>query len=199
MKGIICIWFLVLSVHAGADKNAPVIQTWVVEKNSTLVIEGSSNINTFSCDVKQYIKQDTLVFLSEEKSKRVIFHRSAITVDVSQFDCHHKFITSDLRKTLKFQQYPMMKIHFISMDDPAYTMAGQSIKGILDIELAGITRRMDFDYMVKNSSAKMIHLLGSRHMQFSDFKLEPPKKMAGLIKINEDIKVSVELYFRKIG
>lgn len=199
MKALICLWFMLLSVDAGADKNAPVAQTWVVEKNSTLVIEGSSNINSFTCDVKEYIKQDTLVFLQEEKGKRVVFYRNAITIDVSQFDCHHKFITSDLRKTLKFPQYPVMKIHFISLDNPAYAMPGQVIKGTLDIELAGVTRRMNFDYHVKNSSEKIIHMLGSQLMGFSDFKLEPPKKMAGLIRINEEIKVHVELYFRRIG
>lgn len=198
MKWFICILFMGLSDFAGADINEPVIHRWIVEKNSTLVIAGSSNVNAFICDIKQYIKQDTLVFLSEKKSKNVIFHRSAITVDVSQFDCYHKFITADLRKTLKFQQYPFMKIHFISMDDPTQIMAGHTIKGIQDIELAGVIRRMEFVYQVKNNSGNMIHLISSRRMQFSDFKLEPPKKMAGLIKINEDIKVNVELYFRRL-
>ncbi len=199
MKSLICIWLMLLTVGAGADKKAPVAQTWVVEKKSSLVIEGSSNINSFTCDIIEYIKQDTLVFLQEEKGKRVIFYRNEITIDVSQFDCHHKFITSDLRKTLKFPQYPVMKIHFISLDNPANAIPGQVINGTLDIELAGAIRRMNFDYRVKNSSDKIIHLLGSRHMKFSDFNLEPPKKMAGLIRINEEMKVHVELYFRRIG
>jgi hypothetical protein len=92
-----------------------------------------------------------------------------------------------------------MKIHFISMEDPGTGMQEHTIKGVMDIELAGVTRRMDIQYTVKNHAGKIIQLSGSREMHFSDFKLVPPKKMVGLIKINEDIKVNVQLFFRKIG
>ena len=199
MKWMLCILVIFFSDPAGADKKAPGMQTWVVEKNSSLVIEGSSNINEFTCDVKQYLNHDTLVFFTDDKMKRLIFQRSAMSIDVSQFDCHQKFITSDLRKTLKYQQYPNMKIHFISMDDPASVLPGQHVTGILDIELAGVARRMDIKYTVKNQAGNFIQLTGSRQLHFSDFKLEPPQKMAGLIKINQDIKVNVQLLFRKIG
>jgi hypothetical protein len=198
MKWLCCIFLILFSDPAGADKKAPGMKAWVIEKNSSLIIKGSSNINEFTCNVKQYMNQDTLVFFTDEKGKRLVFQRSALTVEVSQFDCHHKFITADLRKTLKYQQYPNMKIHFISMEDPTVVNQGHSVKGIVDIELAGVVRRMELVYAVSNQHDKYIDLTGSRQMHFSDFKLVPPKKMAGLIKINEDILVKVQLKFRKI-
>ena len=199
MKWLFCLFLLLFSDPAGADKKAPGMKAWVIEKNSSLIIEGSSNINEFTCDVKQYMNQDTLVFFTDEKGKRLVFQRSALSVEVSQFDCHHKFITADLRKTLKYQQYPNLKIHFISMEDPTAVNQGHTVKGIVDIELAGVVRRMELVYTVSNQHDKFIDLTGSRQMHFSDFKLEPPKKMAGLIKINQDILVKVQLKFRKIA
>lgn len=199
MKWLICFLLILLFDPAGADKKAPGVQAWVVEKNSSLVIEGSSSISGFTCDVRQYLNHDTLIFFTDDRSKRLVFQRSALSVEVSQFDCHHKFITADLRKTLKYQQYPAMKIHFISMEDPGAAMQEHTIKGVMDIELAGVVRRMDIIYTVKNQAGKIIQLSGSKQMHFSDFKLVPPKKMAGIIKINEDIKVNVQLFFRKIG
>jgi hypothetical protein len=198
MKWLLCILIILLVISAGADHKAPGMKAWVIEKNSNLIIKGSSNINEFTCDVREYINQDTLVFFSDEKGKRLVFQRSALSIEVSQFDCHHKFITADLRKTLKYLQFPKMKVHFISMDDPSTVGPGHTIKGIVDIELAGILRRMDIVYTVSNQQGKFIDLTGSRKMYFSDFHLEPPKKMAGLIKINEDIQVKVQLKFRKI-
>lgn len=199
MKWLLCILVIFLSDPAGADKKAPGMQFWVVEKNSSLVIEGSSSISQFKCNVLQYLNQDTLVSFNDDKAKRLVFQSSVMTVDVSQFDCHHKFITSDLRKTLKFQQYPTMKIHFISMEDPVSGIPGKAVKGVVDIELAGVVRRMEMVYSAKCQGGKFIQLTGSRNMHFSDFNLTPPKKMAGLIKINEDIKVNVQLYFKKIS
>jgi hypothetical protein len=58
---------------------------------------------------------------------------------------------------------------------------------------------MELVYTVSNQHHKYIDLTGSRQMHFSDFNLEPPKKMAGLIKINQDILVKVQLKFRQIA
>ncbi len=134
-----------------------------------------------------------------KRESALFFKEVLLSVEVSQFDCHHKFITADLRKTLKYQQYPNLKIHFISMEDPTAVNQGHTVKGIVDIELAGVVRRMELVYTVNNQHEKFLDLTGSRQMHFSDFKLEPPKKMAGLIKINQDILVKVQLKFRKIA
>ena len=199
MKWIICFCFVLCASFRGDDGSSSGLQAWVVEKNSTLLIEGSSNINQFACDVRRYLHCDTLTFDTDAKGKRLHFKCRTVHIDVSEIDCHHKFITADLRKTLRHQQYPFMKIHFVSIDDPFSIQVGQPLKGIVEIELAGNTRRMEMAFAVKGQSGRLFHLSGSKSLVFSDFKLEPPKKLAGLIRINEDLKVTVQLFFRKIG
>jgi hypothetical protein len=164
-----------------------------------LLIEGSSNINQFACDVRRYLHCDTLTFATDAKGKRLHFQCRTVHIDVSEIDCHHKFITSDLRKTLRHEQYPFMKIHFVSLDDPFAIQVGQPVKGIVEIELAGSLRRMEMVFAIKSQAGRLFHLSGSKSFFFSDFNLEPPKKLAGLIRINEDLKVTVQLFFRKIG
>jgi hypothetical protein len=181
------------------ESHAPAPPAWVVETGSMLNIEGSSNVNHFTCHMLQYLQADTLRWVRDDKTGKLWFRNSAVNIDVSQFDCHHKFITSDLRKTLKAGKYPFLRIHFISMDDLTWVQEGQSVRGQVNIELAGVQKRFNMDYTVIHEQGSRFRLRGSRQMHFSDFNLVPPSKLAGLIRIDQQIKVNFELLFRTTG
>ncbi len=184
----------------GFQPSSGVQTTWVVETGSSLVIDGSSNVNTFSCVVKKYLNCDTLRMFPEGRTRRLRFKQCTIHIDVGQIDCRHRFITSDLRKTLRYPEIEYMKIHFVSLDDPFPVSASQRIRGVVDIELAGRIKRIELWFDVSHqASGRLLHLSGQKELLFSDFKLEPPKKMAGMIKINEELKVNVDLFFRRAG
>ncbi len=158
-------------------------------------IEGSSNVNAFTCDLKEYLNQDTLEYSKDEKAKKLIFQNSVLSIDITKFDCHHKYITADFRKILKSEKNPWLKVKFISLDELAI---GGIVKGVVEIEIAGQTKRMDINYSIQQFGQSQLQLIGSKTMQFSDFKLTPPKKLMGLIQINEDIKVNFHLHFRRL-
>lgn len=181
------------------ESHLPAPPVWVVESGSMLNIEGSSNVNQFTCHMLQYLQTDTLRWVRDDKAKKLWFRNSAVNIDVSQFDCHHKFITADLRKTLKANKYPYLRIHFLSIDDLTWVQEGQLVRGQVNIELAGVQKRFDMEYMVTHEQGNRFRLRGSRQMHFSDFHLEPPSKLAGLIRIDQQIKVNFELLFRVAG
>ena len=197
MKGLLFMFsFLLL----GFQPSTSVPTTWVVESGRRLVIDGSSNVNTFSCAVRKYLHCDTLRMYPDGNTRRLRFRQCTIHIDVGEIDCRHRFITSDLRKTLKYPEYEHMKIHFVSLDDPFPITASQRIRGIVDIEIAGRTKRIDLWFEVSHqASGRLLHLSGRKELMFSDFKLEPPSKMAGMIRINEELKVNVDLFFRRAG
>jgi hypothetical protein len=171
------------------------VNTWIVEKNSTLAIDGSSNINKFTCDIKEYLKIDTLRSVNDAQKKKFVFVNSSLSIDVKRFDCHHKFITADFRKMMKSEAYPNLRIYFVSLDE--FHEAG-IVKGLVDIELAGRRKRMEVVYKCAHIGGSQLRLQGDKQMNFSDFQLEPPKKIGGLIRINEEINVHFDLFFRKL-
>jgi hypothetical protein len=197
MKGLL---FMMSFLLVAFQPRTSVPTTWVVESGSWLVIDGSSNVNNFSCAVRKYLQCDTLRMYPEASTRSLRFRQCTIHIDVGQIDCRHRFITSDLRKTLKYPEYAYMKIHFISLEDPFPMSASQRIRGVVDIELAGRTKRIDLWFDVSHqASGRLLHLSGQKEFMFSDFKLEPPSKMAGMIRINEELKVNVGLFFRRAG
>src|SRR4051794_37748637 len=97
-------------------------------------------------------------------------------LDVQTFDCHNPVMTADLRKTLKVKEFPKLIIRFVAINkypDPA-TKQGE-IKGVVIIELAGVSKRFDVDYKVVAAETTFINLVGSRQVNFSDFNIIPPR------------------------
>jgi hypothetical protein len=173
------------------------IVTWVVEKNSTLCIEGKSNVNSFSCSIDEYAKKDTIVCANDLSIP--IRLSGEIQMDILNFNCHSTLITKDLRKTLKAGQYPTMTIRFLSLQSmPMLQHKTELIKGWVEVQLAGVVKRFELNYSFLIGKSGMMQLDGSRNFLFSDFKLSPPRKMAGLIKIKNDFHVNFHLNLRTL-
>jgi hypothetical protein len=171
---------------------------WVVERNSSLNIQGETNINSFECDVTEYLKPDTLVYLANDATKKLSFTNSSLVVDIRRFDCHNKFITDDFRSALKADENPNLKIVFLTIDQFSNNCNNQVVKGIVDVELAHSVKRTEIDYVVKTLSGNRIQINGSHIFSFSDFNLKAPRKLAGLIRTKDKIKVNFQLFFRAI-
>lgn len=189
--------FVIILISLSSYRSpGPDLSTWLIEQNSSLRINGSSNVNSFTCDVKEYLRADTLWCLQEERNSKYIFtSNSMLRLEIRKFDCHHKYITADFRKMVKADAYPTLIIRFLSLDPIRH---GATVKGQVLVELAGKKKIMDVMYQCEQLPSGQMHLTGNRTMRFPDFELEPPKKIGGLIRIREDIDVQFNLYFRKL-
>ena len=175
----------------------PVVKRWAVASNSSLNIEGRSNISQFSCKVTKYLVADTLEYVKNETTRQFLFSNKSLNIDINDFDCHQRIITSDFRKTLKADQNRYLKIQFISLD--AFdTRNRQTVKGKVEIWLAGQVKCTTIDFITNTTNNGLIQMNGTKTLLFSEFNLTPPKKLAGFIKIKEDIRVNFELFFKPL-
>lgn len=169
---------------------------WVVNENSNLVVNGTTNINKFSCEIPNYDQTDTLVMVKENRN---IALTGNIGLKIESFDCHNKMMTRDLRKTLKENEFPRLYIRFLSLSEfPQLAAEPKPITGWVIIELAGTSKRVEVNYQVYIDEKKIIHLLGSRNINFSDFNLVPPRKLGGMIKTNDLLNVIFHLKMKAI-
>lgn len=170
---------------------APSAEKWVIQKNSSLSIEGRSNVNSFRCDITEYLQPDTIYMFKEDQPLKPFAIKGGLSIDIKRFDCHHKYITNDLRKTLKADEQPVLRIKLLNIG--YYNGNAENIKGWVCIELAGVAKRAEIDYQVQSPNAGVLQLNGSRKLKFSDFGLKPRQKMAGLIKVEEELTVRFQL------
>jgi len=201
-KNILC---LVLVLFSGTgfstnyiDKKLS-LKKWVVNENSSLSVNGSTNINKFSCVIPAYGRIDTITLHKSDDEKGIVLSGS-IALSVSSFDCHNSGMTRQLQKTLNEKQFPLLHIRFLSLNRlPAITAKPQSITGAVDIEIAGVSKHFEINYQISQDGENGIDLLGSRQLNFSDFNLIPPTKLGGMIKTRDQLMVAFHLKIKAAG
>ncbi len=186
-----------------ADKNSggsnSYIAKWVVLKGGSLKVEGSTNINNFSCEIANYSKPDTIIVFKNKTDREPLPLSGNLNLDIKGFDCFNAVMTADLRKTLKSKEFPFLTIRFLNLSKfPNLGLKQDFIKGAVDIELAGVRRRFDVNYRFISPSRNIIQLVGDRAITFTDFKLSPPRKLGGMIKTNDDLSVRFQLTLKAI-
>lgn len=174
------------------------LKKWVVLENSSLSVNGSTNVNKFSCVIPAYGQVDTIT-INKGKDDKGIILTGSIDLKVNNFDCHNSGMTKQLQKTLNEKQFPLLHIRFLSLDQlPVIIAKPQLITGMVDIEIAGVSKRFEINYQISQDAEKCINLLGSRDLNFSDFKLIPPRKLGGMIKTKDQLTVAFNLNMKNI-
>ncbi|MCW3089323.1 MAG: hypothetical protein JWP81_392 [Ferruginibacter sp.] len=201
------LWLLILPIFAftpqssllGDGPKKTKIIKWAVQKTSTIGIQGSTNVNDFGCEINGYYQQDTIFCSEESAANKMVTLNGALQVDILKFDCHNKMLTGDLRKTLKANEYPKLVIRFLSLERaPLIQNNKDFLKGWVEVELAGSRRKFEVCYSFIKTGASSIRLNGKRAFSFSDFKLTPPKKFMGMVKVNDKFNVDFNLLLNPV-
>lgn len=169
---------------------------FVVQPDSKLSIFGKTNVNSFQCAIKQYCGSDTLI-LQEGGKMKPFFVKGYVGLEAASFDCGMAMMTSDFSKTIKAKDYPFIGIEFKSFERvPSYACREEKFKGIMAIHLSGTSRVFELDCTMETKPNGLIHLKGLRQFTFSDFKLIPPKRMMGMVTVQEELEVNFHLVLK---
>lgn len=141
-------------------------------------IKGKSTVGDYNCD-NSLIKKDS-VFLNLNKRNSI-----AAQIPMSAFDCKNRIMTKDLQSTVKVKKYPNS---FVTISE--IKPCAKNYKCNLTFLITDKTLKYK-DFILKTSDNK---IQGSLNLNFSDIGLEPPTKMAGLIKVKDEIVIDFTLY-----
>lgn len=175
------------------------LAAWVVLEGSSLTVKGSTNINTFHCDITNYAMPDTLSCLIKNIKGQSLTMNGRLNLNIEAFDCHNKMMTNDLRKTLKSNSFPNLTIRFLSINSFPNFEHPVAISGKIEIGLAGVTKQFDINYVFTLDKFQHVNLVGGRLINFSDFNLIPPVKLGGVIKANDALDVAFKLNLKPIA
>jgi hypothetical protein len=172
---------------------------WVVMQGSSLSVNGTTNINSFQCDINNYSLPDTLTLLKGMPKGQLLPMNGKLNLEIEAFDCHNRMMTADLRKTLKAKSYPILVVKFISINSFPDFKNPSKITGVVDISLSGVNKRFEINYLFTGDEKQDVHLKGNQKIHFSDFNLTPPSKLGGVIKANDELLVEFRLNLKPIG
>lgn len=175
------------------DQDKDTIYRLVVHPTSSITIAGSTNVNKYQCVIGKYTGSDTLL-LTAERGKGAYFKKGLVKLEASRFDCEKNVITKDFAETIQATKYPYITINFTSFERaPEFEESEEPFKGKLNITLGNVSVPCEVRCRIVKDKNNLIHLKGWHLFKFSDFKLEAPTKMMGLIKVEEMITVDFHL------
>ena len=184
--------------NLGMQSYKPYLAKWVLTKQCALKVNGSTNINKFSCLIGNYMQPDTLTFYKGSSTADPVRINGSLVLNVESFDCHNPIMTGDLRKTLKSKEHPNLIIRFITSSTAEYNQRPQGVKCHVSIELAGVIKNYDVDYKLVPDGADGLALVGTKKVNFSDFSITPPRKLGGMIRTDNELVVEFNLKVKVI-
>jgi polyisoprenoid-binding protein YceI len=151
---------------------------YLLVSTKQFTVQGTTSIGGFECTYDLNTK-DTL-FFNDDNQKSKIAH----SIPVREFGCGNFILNADFRKTLNANEYPTITVELTN-----FKKQNEYYSCDLSLQLVGIKKSY------KNLKLKMYknRIDGDVIVNFSDFGLKPPKKVGGMIKISEKIKISISL------
>jgi hypothetical protein len=145
----------------------------------------------------KYNGNDTLVLHEGGRNIRPVFVKGAVSLDASSCDCKIPLMTSDFHKAINSREYPAIIIDFISFERmPVYANLPDKFKGLMKISLAGVSKVFEVNCSINATQGGVIHLVGTRIFNFSDFEITPPTRMLGAVRVNQSLTVSFHLQLK---
>lgn len=184
MKTVSIIAVIIL-LSFGFSKNQTKVK---ITNKSEVSIKGKSNVNSFECKYNpNFIENDLQVSIARNNNK-IVLEGAKLSIKSTGFDCAHKMITKDFKTILKAEEYPHIVLNVKEINT-----IKENITARLDVTIAGI----DKEYLVPVSyNQNTNNVKGQLRLDIKDFKLKSPKKLLGMIVVNDKVDINFNLFLQ---
>lgn len=191
---------LVSFLLAGMGEVFSFQSTFVPLSESRLWIEGSSNVNEFECQAEEYggeatipQEEDPLANIAPADNQILSIK---VDIQVDSIECGKRKMNQDLQKALQVEKYPQISFLYQSaelLSEPDNPDDGfqLEVQGLLTI--AGTTKEIKFTTEAYYINSGSVRARGGTTINMTDFGVEPPTALMGLIRANEELTVNFDL------
>ena len=170
-----------------------------IETGSRLFLNGTSNVNTFTCDCNEQFAGIPLETV--RKGGKLSFRNLDLNLSTGKFDCHNRKIDRDMQKALKAYYYPHIKISLLDSWQRPECLDGEckdwfDVQANVNITITNVTRKQAISAQAKLLSPNRIQMKGQCALQMSSFGVDPPEALMGMIKVNDWITFHFDLIIR---
>lgn len=184
----IILYFLVfvISMNAWSQDNF-VAKTIQFLENSKLSITGDTNISGFGCEFDTFYLEAYNDILYDKNGDKLSFKNAILSLKNKGFDCGSRGINKDFHSLLNTKEYPKITLELTEIN----LAGGDKSNACVKITIAG--KEKVYVVPIAIIAANSHRFIGKLKLDIRDFDLKPPKKMLGLIVINEEIEIDFNL------
>jgi hypothetical protein len=192
---IICLGVMATGFVAGPTPLELVIH---IEEGSRLFLEGTSNINSFECLCKDQFGARTAKASVDEGGRRVTFTNTSLALKTQTLDCDNSKINRDLCAALRADEYPNITItlHEAIVEGGLNEDGWADITATATLTITDQSRKLPLSVKGKRLSGNRFRFVSVKELMMTDFGIEPPTALFGLIKVRDKIKINFDLIVR---
>jgi len=197
--GFLLAGLMVLTGGWSVLPDGPVKKQFTIEDNSRLFLKGTSNVNKFTCDCEDSYPKQTLEVESTGAQAR--FQNTSLSIATRKFNCHNGKMDHDMQKALKAEKYPHIRVELLeTKQDVSHLKSGNSnwfeVQAKAKLTICGVTRTQHVAAKAQLISPGYFRLCGYQSILMTDFGIDPPTALLGMIKVNNEIEFHFDLYVR---
>lgn len=174
--------------------------TFVPLEESKLWIEGSSNVNQFECQAEEYVGEATLPETESYESSPIATTDELLSIkidiQVDSIECGKRKMNQDLQKALKAEQFPEITFLFQEANvlrEPEDIAEAFQLEVLGWLTVAGTTKEIRFITEAYYTGQSRVRARGGTTINMTDFGVQPPTALMGLIRANEELTVNFDL------
>jgi len=186
----LCI-FLICSTQIFTQTRDPV--SYYKDCHSFIRIDGGSNLSTFSFTYSTSSLSDAWQII---EIKDTGFF--SVAVPVRDFEASNPLMYDDFLKLIKAREFPVLMIIISKKQLERSFKTERTSCPDIEIMLAGVTRiyKIDCDFY---DCGNNLFIQGLKMINLSDFNIQPPVKLNGLVKVKDEIEVKFGLIITFTG
>lgn len=153
----------------------------ILEKEIT--VSGNTSLGQFNCTHQEGGLKDTLFFTDHRSKDYFLFD-----IKVADFSCGNFLLNNDFRKTIKAKMFPQAHVRVSN-----FRKRRKSYSCDLHLEIVG--KKLFFkDFKLSTQDNKLI---GKLMLDFKTLDLAPPRKLGGLVKVEEELSLSLAITYER--
>ncbi len=188
---------LLLSGFVDADMR-PTNIVYSIENGSSLSISGTSNVNTFSCLCAETFKRQVLEIVRVDSTRQLRFKNAVLKLPTQSMDCNNSRMNSDLCDALKSSKYPyiVVELQQIQLRPTALNATRNEwfdVVAVATLTITDVCKPIVMDVRGIRLGDDRYRFVCSKNVRMTDFNVDPPTALFGLIKVNNDIKINLDI------
>lgn len=165
-----------------------------VAGDSEVVISGTTNVNHFTCKYNLEEMELPIRLVYDDKKEHILFNNASLQLANDCFDCGGRAINKDFKELLQSEAHPQVEMKLLYVDPPQQETSKVGVG--MEIKIAGVSRT--YNAVLNCNVDNKITVNGVLELKLSDFNLEAPKKMLGMIKVDDEIMVRLAIKMNEV-
>ncbi len=173
-----------LLMGAISDESRPPLSEVYLLPGSSITIDGTTNLNSFSCSTTEVAGRGTIDPVS-----------GGMNIYAGAFDCGIRRMNQDLRNALRadVHEFITFNIQKAELLQDADEDGASLVQAVGTLELAGSSQIITVRALAQRMDEKKVHLKGSHNLRMSTFEVTPPVRLLGMVRVHDEITVHFDL------